>query len=148
MLRKDKRVLAVDDNPINLDIVAELLGGEYRVKIAQSGSEAIRIAETFQPGVILLDVMMPDMDGLTACRLLRAIPGLSDSAIVMVSAKAMPSEQAAGIRAGADAYVTKPFDDAELLDIVRRLQRCTPSDSDCVAVADEWEGPSRIQRLF
>src|SRR4051812_2449905 len=106
MLRRDRKVLAVDDNPVNLEIVAELLGDYYRVKFAQSGREAIQIAERFQPGIILLDVMMPDMDGLQACRALRVIPGINDSTIIMISAKAMPSEQAAGIRAGADDYIT------------------------------------------
>lgn len=130
MLRKDRRVLAVDDNPINLEIVAELLGDRYRVKFAQSSAEAIRVAEKFQPGIILLDVMMPDTDGLRTCQLLRAIPGLSDSAIIMVSAKAMPSEQAAGIRAGADEYITKPFDDNELLEVLRKYSRAELSESE------------------
>src|ERR1700759_4170315 len=128
MLRKDRRVLAVDDNPINLEIVAELLGDHYRVKFAQSSAEAVRIAEKFQPGIILLDVMMPDVDGIQTCHRLRAIPGLSDSAIIMVSAKAMPSEQAAGLRAGADDYITKPFDDNELLAILRKYERPDPLD--------------------
>jgi CheY-like chemotaxis protein len=123
MLRRDHRLLAVDDNPVNLEIVAELLGDRFRVKIAQSGAEALRIAERFQPGIVLLDVMMPDMDGLQACRSLRAIPGMGDAAIIMVSAKAMPSEQAAGLRAGADDYITKPFDDDELLAILRKYER-------------------------
>src|SRR5689334_10154336 len=130
MLRRDRRVLAVDDNPVNLEIIAELISDRYRVKFAQSGAEALRLAERFQPGIILLDVMMPDMDGLQACRLLRSIPGLSDSAIIMVSAKAMPSEQAAGFRAGANDYITKPFDDNELLEVLRRYSRAELSESE------------------
>src|SRR5262245_55776099 len=140
MLRTDKRVLAVDDNPINLEIVAELLGDEYRVKIAQSAAEAIRIAERFQPGIILLDVMMPDMDGLSACQILRKQPGMADSTIIMVSAKAMPYEQAAGLRAGAYTYITKPFDDTELLELIRTCGNKGARDLDCVAVSDEAEG--------
>src|SRR5262249_8538609 len=130
-------VLAVDDNPVNLEIIAELINDRYRVKFAQSGAEALRIAERFQPGIILLDVMMPDMDGLQACRLLRSIPGLSDSAIIMVSAKAMPSEQAAGFRAGANDYITKPFDDNELLAILRKYER--PDNSGDYSCASESE---------
>jgi two-component system alkaline phosphatase synthesis response regulator PhoP len=139
MLRKDRRVLAVDDNPVNLEIVAELLGDRYRVKFAQSSAEAIRIAEKFQPGIVLLDVMMPDADGLRTCQLLRAIPGLSDTAIIMVSAKAMPSEQAAGIRAGADEYITKPFDDNELLEVLRRYSQAERSEPDLDARYAEAE---------
>jgi two-component system, OmpR family, alkaline phosphatase synthesis response regulator PhoP len=143
MLRKDRRVLAVDDNPVNLEIVAELLGDRYRVKLAQSSAEAIRIAEKFQPGIILLDVMMPDADGLRTCQLLRAIPGLSDSAIIMVSAKAMPSEQAAGMRAGADEYITKPFDDNELLEVLRRYSRAELGESESNTRYTEPEIASR-----
>ena len=139
MLRRDRRVLAVDDNPVNLEIVAELLSDHYRVKFAQSGAEAIRIAERFQPGIILLDVMMPDMDGLQACRLLRTIPGIGDSAIIMVSAKAMPSEQAAGLRAGADDYITKPFDDNELLAILRKYNRAGDGSGEYGASIEEPE---------
>ena len=72
------------------------------------------------PAVVLLDVMMPGMDGLEICRRLRDTPGLRNTAIIMVSAKAMPSERAAGIRAGADDYITKPFDEVELLEVLRR----------------------------
>jgi DNA-binding response OmpR family regulator len=98
----------------------EILGADYRVKFAQNGADAIRIAAQFQPAIILLDVMMPGVDGLEVCRQLRETAGVSDSTIIMVSAKAMPSEQAAGIHAGADDYVTKPFDEVELLEVLRR----------------------------
>jgi cyclic di-GMP phosphodiesterase len=149
MLRRDRRVLAVDDNPVNLEIVAELLSDHYRVKFAQSGAEALRIAERFQPGIILLDVMMPDMDGLQACRLLRAIPGIADSAIIMVSAKAMPSEQAAGLRAGADDYITKPFDDNELLEILRKHDRPDRRDADRHGPIEEIEiAPVEVGTVF
>jgi two-component system sensor histidine kinase BarA len=149
MLSREKKVLAVDDNPINLQIVAELLGDQCRVKLAQSCDEALKIAEHFQPGIILLDVMMPGTDGLQACRLLRSIPGIEDSAIIMVSAKAMPSEQAAGIRAGADDYITKPFDDAELLEVIRKYGEAKARDKDCVAVLDDAEPTGwRARQIF
>jgi CheY-like chemotaxis protein len=149
MLRKDRKVLAVDDNPVNLEIVAELLGDYYRVKFAQSGREAIQIAERFQPGIILLDVMMPDMDGLQACRALRALPGIVDSTIIMISAKAMPSEQAAGIRAGADDYITKPFDDNELLAILRKYSNSDGRSQESGVALEEVENlPIEVSQVF
>jgi putative two-component system response regulator len=119
MCRK-KLVLVVDDNPVNLSILEEMLCDEYRVKFAQNGPEAIRVAAKCQPTYVLLDVMMPGMDGLEVCQQLRATAGPTPPVIIMVSAKAMPSEQAAGIRAGADDYLTKPFDEVELLETLRR----------------------------
>jgi CheY-like chemotaxis protein len=114
-----KKVLIVDDNQTNLRILEEVLAGDYRLQFANNGVEALRMASDFQPSIILLDVMMPKMDGLTVCRRLRQLPGLRDSVIIMMSAKAMPSEQAAGIDAGANAYLTKPFDEVELMALLR-----------------------------
>jgi CheY-like chemotaxis protein len=114
-----KKVLIVDDNQTNLRILEEVLAGDYRLQFANNGVEALRMASDFQPSIILLDVMMPKMDGLTVCRRLRQLPGLRDSVIIMMSAKAMPSEQAAGIDAGANAYLTKPFDEVELVTLLR-----------------------------
>jgi CheY-like chemotaxis protein len=114
-----KKVLIVDDNQTNLRILEEVLAGDYRLQFANNGVEALRMASDFQPSIVLLDVMMPKMDGLTVCRRLRQLPGLRDSVIIMMSAKAMPSEQAAGIDAGANAYLTKPFDEVELVALLR-----------------------------
>ena len=119
-MRTKKQVLVVDDNPVNLSILEEVLDGEYRVSFARNGAEAIRIAAECLPEFVLLDVMMPGMDGLEVCSRLRETAGMRDAVIIMVSAKAMPSERAAGINAGANDYVTKPFDEVELLGILRR----------------------------
>jgi CheY-like chemotaxis protein len=119
-MRRKNKLLVVDDNSVNLSILEEMLIGEYRIAFAQNGPDAIRAAKRFQPAYMLLDVMMPGIDGLEICRQIRATPGLRDMVIIMVSAKAMPSEQAAGIAAGADDYITKPFDEVELLEILHR----------------------------
>jgi CheY-like chemotaxis protein len=137
-MRNRKTILAVDDNPINLGILEEILAGDYLLKFAQTGQEAIRVAAKCTPAMVLLDVMMPGMDGLEVCRRLRDIPGMSESAIIMVSAKAMPSERAAGIRAGADDYITKPFDEVELLAAIRRYLRPVVQIAD-VVVQDETD---------
>src|SRR5262245_19387925 len=114
-MARRKRVLVVDDNPINLEIIEEILAGEYEILMTDNGPDALRLAARHRPCVALLDIMLPGLDGYAICRQLRATPGLSDMRIVMVSAKAMPSERARGFDAGADDYVTKPFDDGDLL---------------------------------
>jgi DNA-binding response OmpR family regulator len=114
-----KRILVVDDNPTNLEIFQEMLDGEYLVLTAKDGAESLQIAERFSPRVVLLDVMLPGIDGYETCRRMRRIAAMSDARIIMVSAKAMPSERVAGMSAGADAYITKPFDDAELMAAIR-----------------------------
>lgn len=129
-----KTVLIVDDNAVNLQILEEMLAGDYRLLFARNGREAISLAADFQPSIILLDVMMPGWDGLEVCRRLRHLSGVSDAAIIMVSAKAMPSEQADGFDAGADEYITKPFDEAELTALLRRY--ASPKGAD-VLFSDE-----------
>src|SRR5213595_1968765 len=105
-MRPPKRILVVDDNPTNLAIFREMLDGQYDVFTASEGEEAIRLAERYCPRVVLLDVMLPGMDGYETCRRLRHLPGMGSARIIMVSAKAMPSEREEGFGAGADAYIT------------------------------------------
>jgi CheY-like chemotaxis protein len=119
-MRTSRRVLIVDDNPINVSILEEALETDYQIDCADNAEEAIRLACLLRPAVILLDVMMPGMDGLEACQRIRQLPGMDRVKIIMMSAKAMPSEMAAGLDAGADDYLTKPFDESELLAILRR----------------------------
>ena len=118
-MQRQSRILLVDDNPTNLAILEEMLGDEYRWEAATSGEEALEIAPDFQPDLILLDVMMPGINGYETCRRIRANPALRNVKIVMVSAKALVSERLEGYDAGADDYLTKPFDEEELLDKVR-----------------------------
>jgi signal transduction histidine kinase len=113
------RILIVDDHPTNIAILEEILGDDYPLKTATCGEEALAIAPDFQPALILLDIMMPGIDGYETCRRLRAHPTLSHTQIIMVSAKAMVSERLQGYEAGADDYITKPFDEEELVAKVR-----------------------------
>ena len=118
-MQRQSRILLVDDNPTNLAILEEMLGDEYRWEAATSGEEALEIAPDFQPDLILLDVMMPGINGYETCRRIRANPALRNVKIVMVSAKALVSERLEGYDAGADDYLTKPFEEKELLAKVR-----------------------------
>lgn len=118
-MQKLSRILIVDDNPSNIFVLEEMLIDSYHVETAESGKEALDIAADFLPDLVLLDIMMPGIDGYETCRRMRKNPVFSGMKIVMVSAKAMKSERLQGYEAGADDYVTKPFDEDELLAKVR-----------------------------
>ncbi len=109
-----KKVLAVDDNPLNLEIIQEALSEEYNLETATTGEEALEIAVDFQPDLILLDVMMPGIDGYEVCRRLRANSAFADTPIVMVTAKDSLSEKIRGREVGAEDYITKPFEEDDL----------------------------------
>ena len=116
-MQRHNRILIVDDHPTNIAILEEILGDDYPLKTATCGEEAL--APDFQPALILLDIMMPGIGGYETCRRLRAHPTLRHTKILMVSAKAMVAERLQGYEAGADEYITKPFDEEELAAKVR-----------------------------
>lgn len=116
------RVLVVDDDPHVLQLLRvnfELEG--YDVVSANNGEEALKVIASKKPDILVCDIMMPGMDGLEVVRRVRSKGSTKDLPIVMVSAKAQQGDVAAGDDAGADAYVTKPFDPQDLLDVVERL---------------------------
>jgi two-component system, sensor histidine kinase and response regulator len=114
-MMEKRRILAVDDNAANLDLIEEILYDKYIVRTACDGAQALRLAAEFQPEIILLDIMMPGMNGYEVCRLIKSEPLLRGAKVILVSAKAMTSERLAGYEAGADDYIVKPFDEQELL---------------------------------
>ena len=118
MLTK-KKVLAVDDNELNLDVIKDALGDKYSLKTAETGEEALEVAVDFRPDIILLDIMLPGIDGYEVCQQIRAEPALRHTRIIMVSAKILTSERIEGYEAGANIYIAKPFDEGELLTHVR-----------------------------
>lgn len=109
----------VDDNVLDIRIVEKLLGREYELKTASTGELALEIATDFQPDIILLDSMLPGMDGGEVCQQIRANSRLRHTKIIMVSGKTMVSERIEAYEAGADDYITKPFDEDELLAKIR-----------------------------
>ncbi len=116
------RVLVVDDDPQVLKLLRlnfEMEG--YDVDAADDGAAALAAAARRRPDAVVCDVMMPGRDGLEVVRRLRADPELSKVPIVVVSAKAQRSDMRDGVAAGADEYVTKPFDPQDVLDAVARL---------------------------
>jgi signal transduction histidine kinase len=116
-------ILVVDDNPTNLAIMEEILVGHYELVFAASGEECLELVGQCRPDIVLLDIMMPGIDGYETCRRLREREDLSHTKVVLVSARAMFSERLAGYEAGADDYLTKPFREEELLAKLRIFLR-------------------------
>ncbi len=114
------KILAVDDDVELLQLMKEMLEGHgYHVLTAVDGYEAIILANREQPDLILLDVMMPALDGYEACRRIKANPATRDIPVVMLSAKSQQAEQNAGVDAGALDYICKPFTPKDLVAQVR-----------------------------
>ena len=124
MKKKDTTILLVDDELDILEIIGYNLSGEgYNVVTAQNGVEAIKKAKKHKPKLIILDVMMPEMDGIEACEKLRLIPELSETVITFLTARGEDYSQVAGFEAGADDYITKPIKPKVLISKVKSLLR-------------------------
>jgi len=117
-----RRVLIVDDEP-NIVTSLEFLmrGDDYDVRVARNGEEALQLAESFRPDIVVLDVMMPQRSGFEVCQKIRENPILGDVKIIMLTAKGRDVEKEKGLDLGANAYVTKPFSTKELMNTVRGL---------------------------
>ena len=118
------RILVVDDIPANVKLLEARLSAEYfDVTTAYSGAEALALADRAECDIILLDVMMPDMDGFEVCRRLKSNPVTHHIPVVMVTALDQPSDRVRGLEAGADDFLTKPVTDVALISRVRSLAR-------------------------
>jgi CheY-like chemotaxis protein len=117
-----KRVLIIEDNLSNLELTSELIQAKgHQVICATSGNEALSIARAEQPDLILLDIQLPGVDGLTVARALKAEPATKEIPIVGISAHAMPEDEARALQAGCIAYLRKPLDTRHFLDLMERL---------------------------
>jgi two-component system cell cycle response regulator len=118
------RVLVVDDVPANVKLLEARLSAEYfDVTTAYSGAEALAVCERAECDIVLLDVMMPDMDGFEVCRMLKTNPATHHIPVVMVTALDQPADRVRGLEAGADDFLTKPVTDVALVSRVRSLAR-------------------------
>ena len=122
-----KRVLVVDDDAKTVELVKLYLNRDgYRVLTAYDGIEALRLARESHPDLIVLDLMLPGLDGLEVCRVLRAE---SDVPIIMLTAKTTEQDKLTGLDLGADDYVTKPFSPRELAARIRAVLRRLPEET-------------------
>jgi putative two-component system response regulator len=112
---KRATVLAVDDTPANLNLLSQLLGKNYRVQLAVSGAKALELAIKRPPDIIVLDVMMPEMDGYAVCRRLKADPRTRDVPVIFLTALNGTDDETRGFEAGGADFVAKPFTPATLL---------------------------------
>ena len=117
------RVLLVEDEPVIRELVRSMLAdGTVEVDCAANGAEGLKLAKSAAYDLILLDVVLPQMDGITICRLLKADPKTAKTPLYMLTAKAKKADVETATKAGADGYIHKPFRATELMDLIERLR--------------------------
>jgi two-component system alkaline phosphatase synthesis response regulator PhoP len=148
MIAKEFRILLVDDEPDILEFISYNLRNEgFDVDVAKNGTEALRKARTFEPHLILLDVMMPGMDGIETCQRLRALPGQKEVIIAFLTARGEDYSQIAGFDAGADDYITKPVKPKVLISRIHALlKRVRPAEGDGEVPGTVRHGDLEIDR--
>ena len=146
-------ILIVDDNPTNVEILqARLAASRYAIISAADGEAGLRMAREHLPDLILLDVMMPKMDGISVCRHLKSDPALPFTPVILVTAKAESKDVVAGLEAGGDEYLTKPVDHRALVSRVRSMLRIKELHDKVIEQSAQLklqlETATRIQSLF
>ena len=142
MRNESIKILLVDDEPDILEILSyNLLAEGYTVLTATNGVEAVKQAKINQPDLIIMDVMMPEMDGIEACEQIRTIPEIKETIITFLTARGEDYSQVAGFEAGADDYITKPIKPKVLVSkiksLLRRRHDTTPvENSDIITLGD------------
>lgn len=117
-----KNILVVEDSATHRHLITTPLSRQgYQVSIAVNGEEALEKATRDRPDLIVLDVVLPKKNGFQVCRQLKTASATKDIKILMLSSKSRNSDRFWGMRQGADEYMTKPFDEAELVEMVARL---------------------------
>ncbi len=153
-----ERVLLVDDNPTNLQVLFQTLDGRgYKLLIAKSGENALRIAREANPQLVLLDIMMPGMDGYEVCRQLKADTETEETAVIFLSALGETKDKVKGLELGAVDYITKPFQADEVIArvnthlTIHRLKQSLATRNEQLQAANErmkqdLEAAARVQQ--
>jgi two-component system alkaline phosphatase synthesis response regulator PhoP len=140
MSSSKQKILIVDDEKDILDLIAFNLNREgYQVSTAQNGEEAINVAKQVNPDLIILDVMMPKMDGIEACRIMRAMPEFKSTFMVFLTARSEEYSEIAGFHVGADDYIAKPIKPRALMSRINAILRRNASEESDAAVQDKIE---------
>lgn len=126
-----QKILIVDDEPDILELIEYNLKKEgYQVFLASNGQDGINVAKKVQPDLIILDIMMPKMDGIEACRLMRAIPEFKNTFMVFLTARSEEYSEIAGFNVGADDYIAKPIKPRALVSRINAILRRNASSDD------------------
>ena len=121
--RSPFRILVVEDEPVIRELVRSMLDdGPVEVETTGNGADGLRRARESRFDLVLLDVVLPGMDGLTVCRMLKADPATAPTPLYMLTAKTRRSDLEAALAAGANGYIHKPFRGSELMELVERLR--------------------------
>ena len=136
-----KQILIVDDCQDNVEILRELLQAEYALETAGNGQQCLEKIRLFSPDLVLLDIMMPGIDGYEVCRQIKSSPIGGFTQVILLSGKATPHDRLEGYRAGADDYVVKPFDHDELLAKIRVQFRLRDT------LSQLWDANARIHEF-
>lgn len=145
MTEKKPTLLIVDDETINIDILIENLGEEYKVYVATNGTAALASAKKNLPDLILLDIMMPEMDGIETCRRIRTLKTDQPPYIIMLTSRDKKKDIIVGLEAGANDYIAKPYDPGELQARVNVGRRIIEMQAKLAAHAQELQKTLREQ---
>ncbi len=121
MLKKQRTILVADDEANVRSLVTRMLGKEYTVIEAENGEAAVTQARRYKPDFVLMDIMMPKMDGYTACKTIKTNPDTKAIPVVMLTALNFELNMGLSREMGANAYMTKPFNQKDLLDMINRF---------------------------
>ncbi len=136
-----KRIQIVDDCAVNVEILTELLGDKYELATSCNGEECLEQLRQFSPDLVLLDIMMPGIDGYETCRRIKESPCGDFTQVILVSGKASPAERLQGYDVGADDYIIKPFDHDELLAKIRIQFRLRDT------LEEVWAANAKVQQF-
>src|SRR5215475_219924 len=139
----DCRVLLVDDTKANLDILVEGLKTDHKLSLALNGEMALQVAARTPPDLVLLDIMMPGMDGYEVCRRLRQMPETAEAPIMFLSSLEEVQNKTRGFEAGANDYLTKPF---EMLEVKARVRSLLKAKAYSDAVKEQIASELRVAR--
>ena len=139
----ESRVLIVDDDRSNVDILVEALRRDYKLSVAVNGQNALGSIQMSVPDLVLLDIMMPGMDGYEVCRQLRSAPATREIPILFLSGLEQVEAKAKGFEVGGNDYLTKPF---EILEVQARVRSLLKAKAYADAVKEEWASELRIAR--
>lgn len=144
----DSKILIVDDEIMNIELLKAYLEEEYIVASATNGNEALKLVIEEKPDVILLDVMMPDINGYQVCKILKGDPGTQFIPVIMVTALSGRDDWIAGIEAGADEFLTKPVNKMELLTRISSLLKLKNMHCDLLAERDKLNLQNKIRSVL